>query len=106
MTLLVRLRAEAGRDALGDVTYSLGEPVAVPGCLWAPGTPQDLAADRPDGVEVTATAHFPRSWSGELRGALVSLDGDEWMRVVGDPRRYPVRAGRWGTYVLLRRSDG
>lgn len=108
VTLRVRPRAEAGTDRLGNEVVRYAEAVSVPGCLWAPGTPADLATDRPDGASVTATAHLPRGWAKYLRGALVSLDGTEWLRVLGEPMEYPASAapGPWGCYALLGRADG
>lgn len=108
MTLLVRVRSPTPTDRLGNEVVGYADAVAVPGCLWAPGRPADIGSERPDGVAVSATAHFPQGWSGSLRGALVSLDGKEWLRVVGDPVAYPTGAvrGPWGTYVLLSRGDG
>lgn len=108
MTLRVRPRADSGTDRLGNDIVRYAAAVPAPGCLWAPGTPADLAADRPDGASVTATAHFPRGWAKCLRGALVSRDGAEWLRVLGEPMEFPegVVPGPWGCYVLLGRADG
>lgn len=108
VTLQVRTRKDAGKDRLGNRTSSYADAVAVPGCLFAPGTPQDLAVSRPDAAKASATAHFPRGWSGHLRGALVSPDGRAWYRVIGEPCAYPDAAvgGRWTTYALLERIDG
>jgi hypothetical protein len=108
VTLQVRVRSDSGRDRLGNEVVGWAEPVSVPGCLWAPGTPADLADSRPEGASVTATAHMPRGWRGCLRGALVSPDGRSWLRVLGEPQPYPEGAvmGPWDTYVLLGRTDG
>ena len=108
VTLLVRVRKAAATDRLGNEAVEYADAVVVPGCLWAPGTPADVGADRPEGVRVAATAHFPRGWDGYLRGALVSLDGTTWLRVVGEPMAYPAGAvpGPWRTYVLLGATDG
>ena len=108
MTLQVRTRKDAGKDRLGNAVVAYAEPVSVSGCLWAPGTPAELSADRPEGADVTATAHFPRGWAGYLRGALVSLDGTEWLKVIGEPHEYPASGcrSRWCCYALLGRADG
>lgn len=108
VTLLVRTRVRTFPDRLGNDRVGLSAPVRVPGCLWAPGAPADLGTDRPEGASVTATAHLPRGHGLSLRGARVSLDGKEWLDVVGDPRPYPpgtVR-GPWDTRVELGRQDG
>ena len=108
VTLLVRRRAETGTDPLGAPVWSWGEPEAVAGCLIAPGTPEGISASRPDGATVAATAHFPRGYSEELRGAQVSADGSSWLDVDGDPRPFPDGAvpGRWATMVLLESTEG
>lgn len=108
VTLLVRPRAESGTDRLGNDVVRYADAVPAPGCLWAPGAPADLAADRPGGASVTATAHFPRGWAERLRGALVSADGAEWLRVLGEPKEFPEGSavGPWACYALLGREDG
>lgn len=111
VTLYVRFMEDAGRDRLGNPVKSWSEPVDVPGCLFAPGTPAELSgADRPEGASITATAHFPRGWRGYLKGALVRCGGEkaEWMSVVGEPVPYPDGAvpGPWDTYVLLGATHG
>lgn len=108
VTLLVRQRLEGARDRLGNEVVRHGDPVGVDGCLWAPGTPEGLPVERPEGVRLVATAHFPRGHGLRLRGAKVSLDGELWLDVVGDPMPYPDAAcrGPWSTFAPLRRSDG
>ena len=108
VSLLVRRRAGAAEDPFGDASASgWGEPESVGGCLFAPGTPAGISADRPNGARVEATAYFPRGYAKPLRGAQVSADGVAWLSVVGDPQRLPdaVR-GRWLTYALLERTEG
>lgn len=109
VALKVRLRLDGARDRLGNAAESYAEPEEVPGCLFAPGTPEDLGADgRPDGARVSATAHFPKGYEGDLRGALVSWDGAGWYRVVGEPVAYPPGCcpGKWNLRVPLERVDG
>lgn len=108
VTLKVRLRILGARDRLGNAIWSYSEPVDVSGCLFAPGVPADIGVGRPEGVKVSATAYFPKSYSADLRRALISLDGKVWMRVVGDPMSFPASAipGRWTTYAILERYDG
>lgn len=108
-TLWVRLRAEGERDRLGNEKAAWEDAAEVRGCLFAPGTPAELTGEeRPDGASVTATAHFPKGWKGDLRGALVSADGASWLHVIGEPVAYAAGAipGRWDRQVLLGRTDG
>lgn len=69
-----------------------GEPIAttVGNVLVAPGATESLEATRPDGVTVALTLHFPKSFSGDLRGCNVVLTGEHagTYRVIGDPKPY------------------
>lgn len=105
--LYVRRRKESEQDPFGAVSDGgWGEPEEVPGCMIAPGTPEGISAERPDGATVSATAFFPKGWGGELRGAQVSGDGKRWYGVVGDPVRYRGIPGRWDLYALLESTEG
>lgn len=108
MALYVRRRAGGGADPFGAPAPGWGEPERVEGCLLAPGTPEGIGSDRPDGARIEATAHFPRGYSGALRGAQVSADGSRWLSVVGDPQPYPDGAvrGPWVTMALLVATEG
>ena len=107
-TLYVRERVPGARDRLGNEEPAWSEPRAVPGCLLAPADAADLGGDRPEGARAAARAHFPKGFSGDLRGALVSPGGGTWLRVVGEPSAYPDGAvrGPWNMHVLLGRTDG
>lgn len=88
-TAQVRLRNRDERDGFGNDVESYAEPVPVH-VLVQPGTCKDLDATRPEGVRVALTLHFPKDWSGDLRGAKVALDAP-WegeYRVIGDPKPY------------------
>lgn len=69
-----------------------GTPVTetVHDVLVSPGATSDLEASRPEGVRVAYTLHFPKSYTGTLEGATVTLPAP-WTgvyRVIGDPREY------------------
>lgn len=110
VALLVRTRGAGAADRLGNPTLTYADPVRVPGCLLAPSSTQDLGGVRAAGTEATMVAHLPRGISLDLRGALVSADGSEWMRVVGDPQAYPAGSlpdgWPWGTQAYLARWEG
>lgn len=93
-----------GETAVGD----WGKPEDVAGCLFAPGTPDGIGSDRPNGAIVAATAFFPIGYTGTLRGAQVSADGDTWLSVIGDPQRFPrlPEGARWDRYALLETTEG
>lgn len=107
-TLWAKLRADGGTDRLGNACAAFSDHVEVPGCLFAWGSPADLAVERPDGVSIAATAHFPHGFASSLKGGLVSPDGSEWLNVIGDPRPYGPNESRgpWAMLVLLERKDG
>lgn len=108
-TLYVRRRKASEPDPFGESAVGdWGEPEEVPRCLFAPGAPQGIDADRPNGARIEATAYFPKGWAGELRGAKVSADGSKWLSVVGDPQRFPGGALRcpWDVQVLLETTEG
>ena len=75
--------------------------------LVVPATLDERDYLRPDGISVTYTLHFPRGYSQSLRGAYVTVRGDEY-RVVGDPAPYTEEnvRGPWTMPVSVGRSDG
>ena len=82
--------AVASTDRFGEPVY--GEPVeqTVDNVLISPGATADLDATRPDGVTVALSLHFPKTFSGDLRGCSVVLDGvfAGTYRVIGEPMPY------------------
>ena len=79
----------------------------VPGVLPQPGGTSDLSEDRPEGVEVAMTFHWPKSDRRSLRRCLVRYGGRTY-RVVGDPQPY-VDAncpGRFYRAVACEAADG
>lgn len=77
--------------------------------LVAPGARTDVVdSNRPDGVEVAWTLHFPKTFSGSLRGASVSVRGEPKARVIGDPKPFTLAntPTRWHMPVELERVDG
>lgn len=84
--------AVASTDRFGEPVY--GEPTSqiVDNVLIVPGATADLDATRPDGVTVAFTLHFPKTYSGNLRGCSVVLDGEYagTYRVIGEAYPYPI----------------
>ena len=77
--------------------------------LVAPGATADLDETRPDGVEVAYTLYFPKGFSGDLRGCLAKVRGEEGAYAfVGDPKRYPdaLTPGDWNMQAEVARVDG
>lgn len=79
----------ATRDALGNDIVAYATPADVANVLVQPGPCAELDSARPEGVTVAFTLHFPKTWVGDLRGALVTLPAPwAWgnpYRVVGNP---------------------
>lgn len=91
----------------------LGEPVGGTAtetdvsAVVAPGATGDLGSDRPEGVKVAYTLHFPKTWTASLRGCKVRVRG-ELYSVVGDPQAYTAEntPGKWNRPVEVTRTDG
>ena len=107
-TVYVRSDVESGTDPFGAPVIEAGALDEVSNVVVAPADPSDIADSvRPDGVKVAYTLHFPKSFTGDLRGLMVKVRG-EWFRVVGDPQRYTDEnvPGQWNMAVKVARSDG
>jgi len=76
--------------------------------LVAPGPRSDLGAERPDADRIAWTLHFPKTFTGSLAGARVSVRGGEPLEVVGDPQPYTDAntPGDWNRPVELLGVDG
>lgn len=86
-TVKVKTFTETGTDPFGGPTVS-EKVVEVENVLFSPGATDDVfASNRPDGVRVLFTLHFPKTFSGSLKGAQVYVCGD-WYDVIGDPKPY------------------
>lgn len=100
------LRPYVTRDDLGEPTYGAPTREDVR-CVVCPGASSDLGAERPDGAAVSYTLHFPKTYTGELRGCSVEVRGETY-EVVGDPQRMTDAAtpGPFDMAVEVRRADG
>lgn len=107
-TVIVSRRVEAGLDRFKEPVYQF-VPTPVEDVLVAPGPRNDLPdGNRPDGVMVAWTCHFPKTFTGSLRGAMVKVRDDELRKVIGDPQPYTDAntPGRWNRPVELEGTDG
>ena len=74
-------------DRLGNPVYTAPNKDTVDNVLVAEPTTDDLEAARPLGARVDLVLHFPKGYTGDLRGATVELPAP-WAgeyRVVGRP---------------------
>lgn len=79
-------RVVGSTDRFGDATYT-ETTETVDNVLIAPGFTSEFDADRPEGVSVAYTLHFPKTYTAELGGAYVVIDGERY-RVIGKPKAY------------------
>lgn len=100
------IRPTAGRDDLGEPVETGTSREAVR-CVVCPGATSDMDATRPEGVTVAFTLHFPKTYSGSLRGCSVEVRGEAY-DVVGDPQRTTEAAtpGPFNLAVEVTRADG
>lgn len=100
------LRPTVERDDLGEPVFgeSTREEVR---CVVCPGATADMDATRPEGVTVSYTLHFPKTYAKGLRGCSVEVRGTRY-DVVGDPQRTTEAAtpGPWNLAVEVTRADG
>ena len=106
-TVTVTTRVQSGTDPGGDATYTTSTS-SVDDVLVAPGS-QSNAVDniRPDGIEVALTLYFPRTFTGTLRGAIITVRGEDY-KVIGDPIPYNggLTPTRWNLVAECERGDG
>lgn len=84
-------------------------PETVDDVLVAPGPRTDIPdVERPAGTIVAYTLHFPKTFTGVLRGARVTVRGEPGFEVIGDPRPYTGEntPTRWHMPVEVKRADG
>lgn len=107
-TVTITREVEVGRDAGNNPVY---EEVLedVDDVLVAPGPRSDVIdSNRPDGVKVAWTLHFPKAFTGSLRGALVAVRGMDPAPVIGDPQPYTAAntPTRWNRPAELELVEG
>lgn len=100
------IRPTVERDDLGE-PIEAGASREEVRCVVCPGSTSDLGAERPNGVQVVYTLHFPKAYAGSLRGCSVEVRGTRY-DVVGDPQRTAEAAtpGPWNMAVEVSRADG
>lgn len=83
-TVIVRTFADGEADPFGD-SERVATDEQVDNVLVQVGATSDvIESNRPDGVLVKFTLHFPKTYNKGLKGARVRVR-DEWLEVVGDP---------------------
>ena len=108
-TVVVLRPNQTGTDPGGGPIY--GDPIeeTVEDVLVAPGPLADVIdSTRPEGVRVAYNLHFPKTFSGSLRGCEVRVRGSEELPVIGDPKPYTLEntPTRWWMPVELEAVHG
>lgn len=106
--VVVERQVQLGTNAHNQPIWGWS-PEVVDDVLVAPGPRADITdAERPEGTVVAWNLHFPKTYSGSLRGARVSVRGGEPCKVVGDPQPYTLAntPTRWWMPAELERADG
>lgn len=104
--------ADGGTDRLGNPIEGAPTYEEVDDVLIAPSGAADMEASRPEGVTVSMTLHFPKTYTGDLRGCDIELpspyDVGNPYRVIGDPHPYmdANTPTRWNRPVEVARADG
>lgn len=75
-TVTVLTPTASGTDRFGEPIPGTPTQTQVDNVLIVPGPSQNLDATRPDGVTIAFTLHFPKTYSGNLRGCNVALYGE------------------------------
>lgn len=110
----VLTRADGGIDEMGD-PIAVWSAETVEGALVRPLSGEDLKdARRPDGVRAEYSIAFPKSYTGEVRGARIALvdrgmdasDAAAALVVSGAPDRTRPCPTLWNMVAEAGRADG
>lgn len=107
-TVIVETATETGRNAHNQPIIEW-VPETIQDVLVAPGPRYDIPeAARPDGTVIAWTLHFPKTFTGQLRGARVRVRGGDPCDVVGDPQPFTPEntPTRWWMPVEVKRAKG
>ena len=107
-SVLLLLPGDPIEDEFGDMINGDPVEVVVHDVLMHPGTTDDLlASNRPDGDTSIVTFHFPKTFTGSLRGAHI-IHGDRIYSVIGDPIPFMAEntPTRWHMTVRAEVTDG
>lgn len=99
---------ETGRDALNNPTTSWGLEAVVPNVLVAPADSADVENSIRNGGDLVVWAlHFPKTYSGSLRGRRLKIRGKLY-KVEGDPVAYQreLTPGSWDRPVRASLVEG
>lgn len=103
----LKVRRSEALDEFGNERVAYRSSISVYNVLVAPSSSQDLGAGRPDGDATIMTFHFPKTYTGELKGCLIGWNG-YWWEVIGNPQKYAEQStpGVWNRPVQARLVEG
>lgn len=98
---------EPSTDAHGNQVPGAASTETIENVLTQPGSTADLDSSRPEGVSVDMTFHFPKGYTGSLKGCRIVYGGRAY-RVIGDPQPYldALTPGEWNRPVETEAVDG
>jgi hypothetical protein len=104
--LIASFDAAGSADAHGNTSGSWDEAVAVPGCLFAPGSSEEPFEAGRNAVVSTPTVYAPPGTTVSARDR-VTVRGNDY-EVIGDPGdwRWPTDNRGAGVVIPLRRVSG
>ena len=90
------IRPTVERDDLGE-PIEAGASREEVRCVVCPGATSDMDATRPEGVTVSYTLHFPKTYAGSLRGCsrCAAPATTWWATLSARPRRRRQAPGTW-----------
>lgn len=107
-TVRVLRPIEGTENAHGIASHTF-EEFEVDDVLVAPGPLVDVPdTARPAGTVVAWNLHFPKTFTGSLRGTLIRVRGQAPCKVIGDPQPFTEEntPTRWWMPVEVERTDG
>lgn len=104
-TVIVYDREKTGVDSLNNDVFT-ETPVEVPGVLVVPGSAENVIDSmRPDGIMVSYTLYFPKSFTGEVDRKRIDVRGRA-CRAIGHSDRYKGSPNGWNMVVYVGAVDG
>lgn len=107
-TVTVKTPNVTGADRLNNPVYGAPTQTTVGNVLVEPLSTAGLGASRPDGATVSVRLHFPKTFTGDLRGCEVVVPNYGTYRVVGEPKPYmaPNTPTDWCLYAECELCHG
>lgn len=86
-SVVVQRRTGDSVDSHGNTIYGDWQDETVENVLAQRGSTSELDSERPEGVSVAMTFHFPKTFTASLMGCRIVYGGYTYS-VIGDPQPY------------------